>query len=366
MQKNILVIFGGASNENEISVITGTMAANVLKGAGYAVIPLYIAQDGVFYTGDGLTEISNFAGEKYLSFPHAIIANGGVYTLNKRGKPKKFIPVDIALNCCHGGWGEGGGISGLCAAAGIPLASAGLFESSAFMDKYLTKIVLAGLGVKTADYVYVKSLNELDCPANMPDFPVIVKPVTLGSSIGVEKADNPVQLKEAVETALLLDGAVIVEKYLAERREINCAAYFADGEVVTSECEEPLSQSAVYSYEEKYRGGVKSVFPADIPADTARKIRDITGSTYQKLNMRGIVRFDFILSGGEIYLSEINTVPGSLSYYLLSSGFKNFAPVLEKVIAQSLSDFAVAKSKKLIKTGVLENIPSNACKTGRK
>ena len=82
--------------------------------------------------------------------------------------------------------------------------------------------------------------------------------------------------------------------------------------------------------------------------------------------MRGIVRFDFILSGGEIYLSEINTVPGSLSYYLLSSGFKNFAPVLQKIIEQSLADAAAAKSKKLIRTGVLENIPSNACKTGRK
>lgn len=366
MQKNILVIFGGVSNENEISVITGTMAANVLKGAGYSVIPLYIAQNGKFYSDEKLADISGFSGDKYSSFPRAIVANGGVYALNKRGIPKKFTPVDIALNCCHGGWGEGGGVCGLCAANGIPLASAGLLESSAFMDKYLTKIVLAGLGVKTAEYSYIKSMEELGCAVNMPQFPVIVKPVTLGSSIGVEKAENEEQLKDAVQTALMLDCAVIVEKYLSDRREINCAAYLADGEVVTSECEEPLSQSAVYSYEEKYRGGVKSVFPADIPVELSRKIRDITGSTYKKLNMRGIVRFDFILSCGEIYLSEINTVPGSLSYYLLSSGFKNFAPVLQKVIEQSLADAAAAKSKKLIRTGVLENIPSNACKTGRK
>lgn len=220
MSKTILVIFGGISNENEISVISGTLAANVLKNGGEKVIPLYISQSGEGYSGDELTDINAFKGEKYKSAPRAIIANHGVYILNKRGKIKKHLKADVALNCCHGGFCEGGAVCGVCDFAGIPLASAGIFESAAFMDKYLTKLVLSSLGVKTAQCRYIKSLDELK---GISKFPLIVKPVNLGSSIGVEKVESAEELRAAVQTGLIYDSAVIVEKYLKDRREINCA-----------------------------------------------------------------------------------------------------------------------------------------------
>lgn len=366
MSKKIVVVFGGVSNENEISVVTGTMAINILKNGGYDVIPFFISQSGACYTGEGLGEISNFKKANFVNFPRAIIADGGVYVLNKRGKIKKFEKVDCALNCCHGGSAEGGAVSGLCEVAGIPLASAGIFESSAFIDKYLTKLVLASLGVKTVEYAYIKSVEELNSCRNMPQFPVIVKPVNLGSSIGVERADNEKQLKEAVECGLLYDSAVIVEKYIENRREINCAAYFSNGEVITSECEEPLAKGDIFTYEDKYKGGTKSVFPADIPPDISRLIKKTTAEVYSKLNARGIVRFDYIIGDDGVYISEINTVPGSLSYYLLSDGFKDFTRVLAAVIGQAEEDFKTRRAKKLLHTGILENLPSNACKTGRK
>lgn len=366
MSKTILVIFGGASNENEISVITGTMAANVLKSGGDTVLPVYISQNGDIYADEQLAEVSNFKGKKYLSAPRAVIADGGAYILTKRGKIKRHIKADVALNCCHGGDGEGGAVSGLCAVAKIPLASAGIFESAVFMDKYLTKLILSPLGIKTAEYVYITSISQLNCPRNMPDFPVIVKPVSLGSSIGVQKAETREQLVEAVETALLYDSAVIVEKYLENRREINCAAYFADGAVITGECEEAFSNGDLLSFEDKYMGGGRSVLPADIPADISDLIKNITEKVYSTLNMRGIVRFDFILCGNDVYLSEVNTVPGSLSYYILSKGFKDFYKVLSAVIAQAQTDFNAKHAKKLLTTGILENIPANACKLGKK
>ncbi len=366
MSKTILVIFGGASNENEISVITGTMAANVLKSGGDTVLPVYISQNGDIYADEQLAEVSNFKGKKYLSAPRAVIADGGAYILTKRGKIKRHIKADVALNCCHGGDGEGGAVSGLCAVAKIPLASAGIFESAVFMDKYLTKLILSPLGIKTAEYVYITSISQLNCPRNMPDFPVIVKPVSLGSSIGVQKAETREQLVEAVETALLYDSAVIVEKYLENRREINCAAYFADGAVITGECEEAFSNGDLLSFEDKYMGGGRSVLPADIPTDISDLIKNITEKVYSTLNMRGIVRFDFILCGNDVYLSEVNTVPGSLSYYILSKGFKDFYKVLSAVIAQAQTDFNAKHAKKLLTTGILENIPANACKLGKK
>lgn len=200
----------------------------------------------------------------------------------------------------------------------------------------------------------------------MPQFPLIVKPVTLGSSIGVEKVNNLKELQSAVETGLIYDSAVIVEKYLENRREINCAAYFYNGEVVTSECEEAFSGGDILSFEDKYQGGGKSVLPADLPPEISRTVKDTTRRVYTDLNMRGIVRFDYIISGNKVYLSEVNTVPGSLSYYLLSSGFKDFYAVLNAVIEQAMHDYKIKKSKKILHTGILENISSKPIKLGSK
>lgn len=364
MSKTIAVIFGGVSNENEISVITGTMSANVLKSGGDRVIPVYISADGNFYTGEELLSVSSFKGGDFSRFSGAVIANGGVYILNRRGRVKKFIAVDAALNCCHGGAGEGGAVSGLCSLAKIPLAGAGMFESALFIDKYLTKLALKALGVTNVEYTYIKSLGELK-KAKIT-FPVIVKPVSLGSSIGVEKAEDMPSLERAAESALLYDGAVIVEKYIEERREINCAAYFADGRIITSECEEAFTGGDILSFEDKYEGGGRSVLPADIPEKISSKIKKTTELVYGRLNMRGIVRFDYILCGETVYLSEVNTVPGSLAYYLLSGGFKDFYKVLNAVVDQAVADCKAFAARPVLHTGILDNIPSNITKLGIK
>lgn len=366
MRKNIAVVFGGASNENEISVITGTMAANVLKSGGDNVFAVYVTQGGEFFTGERLTEISSFKDGGFKECTHALFAPQGMCVLNRRGKIKKYIKLDAMLNCCHGGAGEGGGLSGLCDMLSLPLAGAGLFGSAAFMDKYYTKLLFKALDIKFADFAVIKTAEEINCADNMPDFPVIVKPVNLGSSIGVEKAETAEQLESAVKSALVYDSAVLVEKYLSPRREINCAAYFAGGEIVTSECEEAIASGELLSFEDKYTGGGKSRYPADIPADMSELIKNTVKKVYAVLGMRGIVRFDFIIYEDEVYLSEVNTVPGSLSYYLLSSGFKDFYRVLNGVIVQAIEDFKIKSGKKLIKTGILENVSANACKTGIK
>lgn len=360
MPQKIAVVFGGVSNENEISVITGVMAANVLLSGGCPVLPVYISPDGEFYAGEELLKLNTFRQNGYKKCRTAQIFGGAVNIFNARGKVKERFVCDCVLNCCHGGWGEGGGLSGVCAAAGLPLAGAGAFESAAFMDKYLTKIVLAGLGVTTVPYGYLKD-GDYDC--GMP-YPLIVKPATLGSSIGVCKAENAVQLKEALGCAFMLDGAALVEKYITPRREINCAAYRAEDKIFVSPCEEPLSQGDIFTFEDKYCGGGSSSFPADIPEEISTYIRNTTRTVYEKLNMRGIVRFDYIYSG-EVYLSEVNTVPGSLAYYLFAKNFKEFYPVLNGVICQAIADFSRSK-KTLLTTGILQNLPLNSCKSGRK
>lgn len=364
MLKNydVAVVFGGISNEHEVSVITGTMACNVLKKAGKSVLPIYIMRSGEMVSDEKLADISVYKSGDFSPYPHVCVCFGGVVFFNKKGKPKSRTGIACALNCCHGGVGEGGGISGLFAVNGIPFASAGLFESAAFMDKFYTKLVLQSLGVKVAKYGYSRDIKGAIEAAEWLGYPVIVKPAKLGSSIGIEKADDGQQLLSVLETAFELDDGVLIEEYLSPRREINCAAYLSDGSVITSQCEEVFTSGDLLSYDDKYSGGGTRAFPAELDEDTAEFIRGETARIYGALNFRGIVRFDYIIRGGDVFVSEINTVPGSLSQYLLSDSFASFGEVLLSLIEQAQADAESAKEKFTVKTGILNNVPSNACK----
>lgn len=365
---DIAVVFGGASNENEVSVITGTMVTNVLKKGGKSVLPVYITHEGVAYADEALADITVFKNQENLNkYPVCALANGGVTLYKKSGKPYKHFTVGCVINCCHGGDCEGGALAGAAALANLPFASAGMAESAAFMDKYLTKLILRSLGVRVAKYAYARDYAAAKEGAAKIGYPVLVKPVSLGSSIGIAKAENEGQLEEALNTAFELDGGALIEEYLSPKREINCAAYFAGGEIIVSELEEVCSSGELLSYDDKYSGGGERKFPAEIDGKTERAVKEITRRVYDNLSMRGIVRFDFILKSDDkgrvkIYLSEVNTVPGSLSQYLLSDGYDNFYGVLISAVEQAEKDFKDKKSKKIITTGILNNISANACK----
>lgn len=354
---SIAVVFGGVSNESEISVITGTMCANVLKGGGAKVIPVYISAAGAIFCGDGLADIEVFRRGEECNFPRCFIADGGLQVLGRRGRIKKFIPLAAAINCCHGGLGEGGGIGGVFACAGIPLAGGDIFSASAFLNKHYAKIVLRGLGVKILPYFAVSSLSDLPAAIKKTGLPAIVKPACLGSSIGIVKAVNEEEYAAAIESALCYDSIAVCERYVENRREVNCAACMYGGEVHISECEEAISSGGLLSFDDKYSGGGRSVIPADIPEELSERIKDITRNVYSELDMRGIARFDFILEGEQLFLSEVNTVPGSLAWYLFAPAFKEFYPVLEGVILQAVVDFKLSREKLILKTGILKTIP---------
>ena len=361
MQKSydVAVIFGGISSENEVSVITGTMVCNVLKKGGKCVLPVYIDHGGNFYADEKLADVSIYKDGRYKKYPEVGFADGGVVIFKDRGKPKFFAPCGCVINCCHGGAGEGGAVAGLCGILNIPVASANLFESAAFMDKYYTKLVLESLGVKTAKYAYSRHIMGAIEGAKVLGYPVIVKPATLGSSIGIQKCGDEKELKEALNTAFELDGGVLIEEYFSPIKEINCAVYCRNGSAMTSECEEVSSDGELLSYDDKYCGGGKRKFPAELEKELSDEIKNTTARVYTALNMRGIVRFDYIIFGGQPYLSEINTVPGSLSQYLLSDSYKSFYGVLCDCIEQAKADFAAKRKKRVISTGILNNIKPN-------
>jgi len=356
------VIFGGKSCENEISVITGTMACNLLKNAQKSVLPLYISQQGDLFCGEELLDINNFKSGAQSKKQPAIFVKGGVALLNKKGKIKNYISVGCLINCCHGGIEEGGAISSLCSFYSIPLVGSGIFSSSACINKYFTKLALNGLGVKCAPWQLVNSLGDIPQAIAKIGLPVVVKPRNLGSSIGVALAHTEQEVAEAMQNALYLDDAVILEKYLQGRRELNCAAYFNGSEVITSECEEVLSSGELLSYDDKYSGGGASCFPAKISEQISAQIKDTTKKVYTALEMNGIVRMDYIISQGEVYLCEVNTVPGSLSHYLLTENFSQFTSLLCNLAAVAKNRYAILSQKGVINTGILDNLNANACK----
>ena len=356
----IVVFFGGVSGENEISVMTGTMTCNVLSNRGENVLPVYITQDGAFHAGGDLADIKEYKNGALPRSESAAFSPKSVHILSPRGRIKRTLKVRCAINCCHGGWGEGGGISGLCDCFDIPLASASSFESALFINKYLTKIALKGLGVRTLPFTLVKNVDEeLDC-----EFPVMVKPSTLGSSIGVVRADDEEGLKSALSAAFDLDVYVIIDRCVKDRREINCSAYRTGDEIIISPCEEVMSGGAILSYDDKYSGGGERVFPANLDEEISGEIRKTTRYVYEALGVNGIVRFDYILEGDTVWLSEVNTVPGSLSYYLLSTGWNAFYDILMSLVDDAEKRKTRERQKLVINTGIINNFVSNSCKIG--
>ncbi|MBP5242156.1 MAG: ATP-grasp domain-containing protein, partial [Clostridia bacterium] len=185
-------------------------------------------------------------------------------------------------------------------------------------------------------------------------YPVIVKPARLGSSIGVKVAQDRNELTNAVESGFSFDKTLLIEQYLPDKRDINCAAYALNGKIFVSECEEPLSQEEILSFKEKYLDGGKTrraVFPANIPKAVAEEVKFYTEKLYKTLSLSGMVRADFLLSGEKVYFNELNTVPGSLAYYLFSPKISHAKRLFESLIAEAIATYS--KPTLLPETGIL-------------
>lgn len=363
--RKVALFFGGNSCENEISVLTGVFVLNVLDNTKYEVIPVYVHTDGGMYTAKNMRDLSVFRERKYAQFERVFFDGGSLYALNgAKKKIKSLGKIDVALNACHGGWGEGGGVSALMEINGIPLASPGMMPSAVFMDKCITKKMLRALNVPIVDYLCIQETDYLKRGAFMLKsvetrlgYPVVVKPAKLGSSIGISVARDENQLKTAITTAFQLDTQVLIEQYLEEKKDVNCAVCSLHGEVCVAEPEEAFG-AGVYTFEEKYvrreKEG-KNAGRCGLKAELIHKIKAYAKSVYKRTNMFGVVRMDFLVSGQEVYLCEVNTVPGSLAYYFFCERVSDarifFADVLEEAIQKHKTE-----QKKVLSTGILQSV----------
>lgn len=342
---NVAVFFGGRSCEHDISIITGVQVLNALDKS-YDVVPVYM-KDGAFYTSENMKDVGFFEGFNPKKCTRLWLIDGAFYTRKGMILLKKETP-DVALVCCHGGEGENGVLQGFLEYNGIPYTSAGVIASSVCMDKTIAKQLLDGLMLNTMPSITVRRADferntseVLRHVLTFLEYPLIVKPSGLGSSIGIRKARTEDELKTAIEVASKFDEKIIVETALENFKELNCAVFSNGNEIFTSEVESPVSWQDFLSFQDKYEGGKsgggKRELPAKISPEIKNDVKEIAKRIYEDLDMSGVVRVDFLLSQNEkLFVNEVNTVPGSMAFYLFEPVGIAFSSLLDGIISGAL------------------------------
>ena len=345
--KNLAVLFGGRSVEHEISVITALQLINVLDVERYRPIPVYIAQSGRWYTGEALLN-----KEFYKKLPASLsqvqevtllpVPRIGGLTVLQPKKPGEVIPVDIYFLAFHGTYGEDGCIQGLMEMADVAYTGCGVLSAALGMNKYQCKTHLAAHGIPVLPATVVhrdegrKSLTAvrdriLSTPG-LEQFPLFIKPCNLGSSIGISVASDIAGLNAALVNTFRYDSQAIVEPCVKDILEINVAV-LEDDEPVASVVEMPVSTSGVLTYEDKYLRGegnkqagesqgmaslTRVIDPKDLNVELKQAAIEYALKAFKVLGCSGVARIDFIIDSttDKIYFNEINTLPGSLSFYL--------------------------------------------------
>ena len=361
MKTTVAVFFGGRSVEHEVSIISGIQAYSALDRSKYDVLPVYISKDNIFYTGGHMGDIDSYKDMKaclekavrVLFVPQ----DGRVamirYPAKKLGSNLVGV-FDIALPVVHGTNVEDGTLMGLLEMLGAPYTGCDVLSSALGMDKYAMKAVLKQAGLPVLDAMTFTgrqyaldedgTLDKIEAELN---YPLIVKPVNLGSSVGISLAADRGVLKTAMDTAFNFSSRALVEPAVQNLREINCSVLGDADSVLTSVCEEPVTSHEILDYSDKYlsnageAGGEKSGMsslkrrlPADIPPELESKVRELAAATFQALGCSGVARIDFLndRESGGLYVNEINTIPGSLSFYLWDATGVSFAALLDRMI----------------------------------
>lgn len=331
----IAVFFGGRSCEHDISIITGLQAMSACKKK---CVGVYIDSGGAWWAAEQFDSVSavrnnRFDGKRV----HLRPCDNRLYCKNK-----KLYKIDAALLCMHGVLGEDGTLQGLLDMCGIPYTGSDVAASATGMNKARSKTVFQSAGLKVLPYTTITHARyNADAAGFLADvdklgFPVIVKPCNLGSSIGISVAKDRTELYTAMRIAFEWDDTVIVEKALEDFTEVNCAVLgdSYDDEVIVSETEQPVGWQTFLTFADKYSGDVKSVrhkIPAEIGIDKNEAVRTMAEQAYRAVGCSGVARIDFMVKGDDIYVNEINTIPGSLSCALFEDQMP-FSELLNKLI----------------------------------
>ncbi len=380
----VAVLFGGRSVEHEISVISALQLMLAIDPSRYEVAPVYIAPNGLWYTGDELLERSFYknvpasleALQEVTLLPRPGV--GGLVKVGKRlslkeavnGPLGEVIPVDLYLPVFHGQYGEDGCIQGLFELANVPYTGSNVPASAITMNKYLCKTYLGAHNIPVLPALVVlrddarAGISEVTSwvgtQEGFDSYPLFVKPCNLGSSIGVSKVESEEDLPAALAKVFRFDTAALIEPCVTKIMEINVSVRAHNSEVEASVVEIPVSQSGVLSYEEKYlrEGGKKSgpsqgmasltrvIDPQDLAPELRSQVIELGKRAFSLLGCSGVARLDFIVDteSGRVFFNELNAFPGSCSFYLWVKSKPRvlYTQLIDDMISAALATFANA------------------------
>ena len=360
MKTNIAVFFGCRSVEHEVSIISAVQAMRAINRDKYDITPVYVAKDGSMYTGDNLFKIENYRDlpqlikeAKRVTFIKEKDAVLMHYLEQKKFKKIPDVAVDLAFPVVHGTNCEDGTMAGYFEFLGLPYISCDIISAAVGMDKAVFKDVLKSAGLPVLDCIKFRAreytLDKATITQNIKSqvgFPLIVKPVNLGSSVGITKVNSEEELDEAIRLGISFSDIILVEKAITSLREINCSVLGDSDECEASVCEEPFMNDEILSYEDKYLGGGKNgeaskglaslgrKIPADLPQDKSNEIRELSCKIFKAIGASGVVRIDFLLdtNTGNVYANEINTIPGSLAFYLWEATGLKYTDMIDRLV----------------------------------
>ena len=382
MKIKLAVLFGGMSVEHEVSVISALQAVASLDTSKYDIYPIYMTKNNEFYTGPDAGFI-----ESYRDIPALLKKSTRCFFLKDGNKVKLMrypfkrfgsnvlTEIDVAFPIVHGTNVEDGALQGYLKTLGLPFVGCDVLSSAVGMDKYVMKTVLMQSGVPVLDCLRV-NVSEFANPDMILDaceekigYPVIVKPVNLGSSVGISLAKDRRALLKSLDDAFRYAPQLLVERAITNLTEINCSVLGDVDYAEASECEQPLKTDEILSYADKYTSGgggskggkmgakgsklgeakgsgskgagmasLSRKIPADISPERREEIRTMAVKAFQALGCNGVSRIDFMIDGDtdKVYLNEINTIPGSLSFYLWKPVGLEYTDQLDRMIELAL------------------------------
>ena len=352
MKLSIGVIFGGRSLEHDLSVLTAIQAMDNIDKERYEVVPIYITKDLTFYSGGMLRYIDSYKDfrliDRYATKVNLINKNGK-FILQTTGLIKRvYKEIHLAFPMVHGKYTEDGSIVGYLETLGIPIVGSDIYSSSLCQDKVFTKEVLNGNDIPVVDYVYFSDsdykLDKEDIFKKIEElsYPLIIKPARLGSGIGIEIVNRKEELESSIEKAMKNDERVLVEEYIADRREFNMAVLLSKGKLIGSVIEEIIKDEPC-NYYDKYRKDneddtFKRIFPADISKTLTEEIEKTSKKTYKVLALSGVARVDYVYDNKKkkLYVNEVNTIPNFFSHHLFDDKNIDYRELLGIMIKEAI------------------------------
>lgn len=366
MKIKVGVIFGGETVEHEVSIITAVQAMEHINQDKYEIIPIYISKDRIWYTGAMLKDIDIYKDfnelKRYAKQVVLTKSKYGYHLQTTRGLFRRNIcDIDVAFPIVHGNNAEDGTLQGYLDTVGIPYVGSRVLGSALGQDKVVMKQIFKNMGLPIVNYTWFFDSDYADDPDKIfkevkkLEYPVIVKPATLGSSVGISYVKKESELAEAIEEAMNYDTKVVVEAAVQNLTEVNCSVFGNYSHQEASVIEEVTSDDEFLTFKDKYVGGSKGklkgpskgmasasrIIPARISEDLEKNIKETSKKAFKALNLSGVCRIDYLIDKktNKYYINEPNTIPGSLSYYLWEPTGKSYEELLDNMISLAIKDY---------------------------